>query len=77
MMGFTGLLVRFALYAIGAGLAGAGLVTFSMDNSTLCLDMHAVAVHTTDAILMMIGGSTVFGATAAWSRRVKKKGGVT
>lgn len=77
MMGFTGLLVRFVLYAIGAGLAGAGLATFTMDNAALCFDMHAIAVHATEAIIMVLGGSTMFGATAIWSRRVKKKGGVT
>lgn len=77
LMGVSGLVIRFVLYAVGAGMAGAGLATFSLDNSSLCVDMLATAGRLSEVVGMIAGGTAMFSLSALWSRVVKREGGVT
>ena len=77
LKGTLGLIIRYALYAIGAGLAGAGVAAQTIDGTQLCLDMKATADLAATAIMMIFGGSATFIGTAIWSRIVKRDGGVT
>lgn len=77
LKGAIGLAIRYLLYAIGAGLAGAGAATLTIDGSQMCLDMAATARVTADAIVMIVGGSSAFGVSFIWSRIAKRLGGVT
>lgn len=75
--GAIGLIVRFALYALGAALAGAGVATLTAATDTLCINIKDVADYTATAVVMIVTGSTTFLGTAVWSRIVKRAGGVT
>ena len=77
LKGAFGLIIRYVLYAIGAGLAGAGLATIAAGSDTLCVSIDQVSEYVATGLSMVIGGWGTFLGTAAWSRIVKRKGGVT
>lgn len=72
-----GLVIRYILYAVGAGLAGAGLATMAAGSDTLCIPITKVADYVAAGLSMLIGGSATFIGTAVWSRVVKRRGGLT
>ena len=76
LKGAAALVIRYALYAIGAGLVGAGAATMTSADQ-LCMSVSAVADVTATATVMMLGGGSTFVASTIWSRWVKKKHGVT
>ena len=76
LKGAAALVIRYALYAIGAGLVGAGAATMTSADH-LCVSVSAVADVTSTAVVMMLGGGGTFVASTIWSRWVKKKHGVT
>ena len=77
LKGAFGLIIRYVLYAIGAGLAGAGLATMAAGTDTLCISINQVTEYVATGLSMLLGGSATFLGTAIWSRIVKRKGGVT
>ena len=76
LKGAVALVIRYVLYAVGAGLVGAGAATMTSADH-LCVSMSAVADTTSAAVVMMLTGGGTFVASTIWSRWVKKKHGVT
>ena len=54
LKGAAALVIRYALYAIGAGLVGAGAATMTSADH-FCMSVSAVADVTATALVMMMG----------------------
>ena len=76
LKGAAALVIRYVLYAVGAGLVGAGAATMTSADH-FCMSVSAVADVTATALVMMLGGGSTFVASTIWSRWGKKKHGVT
>ena len=76
LKGAAALVIRYALYALGAGLVGAGAATMTSADH-FCMSVSAVADVTATALVMMLGGGSTFVASTIWSRWVKRRHGVT
>lgn len=63
------LLIRMALYALSAGLAGYGIGTYDTDAGTLTLQL--------DQMAEVITGAATFVGTFWVSRMAKRRGGAT
>lgn len=76
LKGTVALIIRYALYALGAAMAGAGIAFYGSDGM-LCVDTAATAKVAAEAVGLMLGGGAVFTGSAIWSRVAKRLGGVT
>lgn len=77
LMGPLALVIRYILYTIGGALIGVGVAAQTIDGSQLCLDMKGTSEFMANAIVLILSGGAVTGATILWSRLVAMVGGKT
>lgn len=69
MTGQIALFIRLLLLPVAGWLAGTGLVAYDEAAGTLVISL--------DDLAQVLAGLVLWGATVAWSRVVKARGGVT
>lgn len=69
MTGHIALIIRLLLLPVAGWLAGTGLVAYDEAAGTLAVSL--------DDLAQVGAGLVLWGATVAWSRVVKVRGGVT
>lgn len=77
LMGPLALVIRYILYTIGGALIGVGVAAQTVDGSQLCLNLKGTSEFMANAVLLIVSGGTVTGATILWSRLVAMVGGKT
>ena len=76
LKGVIALGTRYVLYALSGALVAAGVAQLTGPDN-ICLSISAAADWTAGGLALLLGGGATFGATAIWSRIVKRIGGVT
>lgn len=77
LKGALALVIRISIYAIGGAVTWTGAVTMT-GAENLCMNIPAFADAAAGAAGLLIGGPSLIGGAAIWSRWVRKQpGGIT